>query len=68
MQTYVKTHAKHTHQSVEAKISNLFHIDETSSYKGPKLNDFQICWSSSLLKLYPSKNIFQFQDFLYRVF
>jgi len=53
MQTYVKTHAKHTHQSVEAKISNLFHIDETSSYKGPELNEFQILCKST----FETKNI-----------
>ena len=60
MKTYIKTHAKHTHQSLEAKISNVFHIDETSSYKGPELNDFEILCKS----IFETKTIFQLQDYL----
>ena len=64
MQTHVKTHAKHTRQSEEAKISNLFHIDETSSYRGPELNDFQILCES----IYQTKTISQLQDFFSHAF
>ena len=64
MQTHFKTHAKHTHQSLEAKVSNLFRIDETSSYKGPELNEFQILCKS----IFETKTIFQLQDFLHHSF
>jgi hypothetical protein len=59
-----KTHAKHTHQRKKPKISNLFHIDETSSYIGPELNDFQILSDS----IYQTKTISQLQDFLFVCF